>query len=298
MKKTQEQGELRCQSTLPGVTMLDAHTHAFPEEICRHREEYFTEDPAFRALYESPKSRMLDPGELVAALEQEGVEAAIVCGFPWGRERLWRRHHELLLEAARRWPQKIIPFCAVNPLVPGARREVERCLAAGFRGVGEVAWYVDDPGDDLEDFLLPLAELCSHYQVPLMLHLNEPVGANYPGKAAIRLEAVYRLIQKCPEVDWILAHWGGGLPFFGLLKKEVPEVFRRVYFDTAASPYLYRPEIYRLAAEMVGPEKILFGSDYPLLPPKRYLEEMEKAGLSEKWRDMILGQNLARLLRW
>jgi uncharacterized protein len=81
-----------------------------------------------------------------------------------------------------------------------------------------------------------------------------------------------------------------------LLKKEVPEVFRRVYFDTAASPYLYRPQIYRLAAEMVGPEKILFGSDYPLLRPTRYLKEMEEANLPEDWRRMILGENLARLL--
>jgi hypothetical protein len=161
-----------------------------------------------------------------------------------------------------------------------------------------LAWYVDDPGEDLEYFLSPVAELCQHYSVPLLLHMNDPVGASYPGKAAIRLEAVYRLIQKFPEVNWILAHWGGGLPFYGLLKKEAPEVFRRVYYDTAASPYLYRPEIYRLAAEMVGPEKILFGSDYPLLPPKRYLKEMEEANLPEDWRRMILGQNLARLLDW
>jgi predicted TIM-barrel fold metal-dependent hydrolase len=164
--------------------------------------------------------------------------------------------------------------------------------------VGELAWYVDDPGEDLAYFLTPLAELAQHFGVPLLLHMNDPVGASYPGKAAIRLETVYALIQKFPEINWILAHWGGGLPFYGLLKKEVPEVFRRVYFDTAASPYLYRAEIYRLAAEMVGPEKILFGSDYPLLPVKRYLQEMEEANLPEEWRRMILGQNLARLLNW
>jgi hypothetical protein len=47
---------------------------------------------------------------------------------------------------------------------------------------------------------------------------------------------------------------------------------------------------------MVGPDKILFGSDYPLLPPRRYLEEMDQAGLPPDWREMILGGNLARLL--
>jgi predicted TIM-barrel fold metal-dependent hydrolase len=280
------------------MMLLDAHTHAFPPEVCRRREDFFADEPAFRALYDSPRSRLVDPEELVAALSEEGVEAAVVCGFPWRQERLWRRQHEVILEAMRRWPRNIMGFAAVHPLEPAAPREVERCLAAGFRGVGELAWYVDDPGDDLEYYLTPLAELCQHYQVPLLLHMNDPVGAPYPGKAAIRLEAVYRLLKKFPEVTWILAHFGGGLPFYGLLKKEAPEVFRRVYFDTAASPYLYRPEIYRLAAEMVGPEKILFGSDFPLLPPSRYLKEMEEAGVPEAWREMILAGNLKKVLHW
>jgi predicted TIM-barrel fold metal-dependent hydrolase len=278
--------------------ILDAHTHVFPEEMCRRREDFFADEPAFQVLYDSPKSRLVGPEELLRAMEEEGVEAAVVSGFPWRQERLWRRQHEVILEAQRRWPRKIIGFCNVNPLDRAAPREVERCLAAGLRGVGELAWYVDDPGDDLDYFLTPLAELCQHFNVPLMLHMNDPVGAPYPGKATIRLEAIYRLIQKFPEVTWILAHWGGGLPFYGLLKKEAPEVFQKVYFDTAASPYLYRPAIYRLAAEMVGPEKILFGSDYPLLPPKRYIKEMEEANLPEDWREMILGKNLACLLNW
>jgi predicted TIM-barrel fold metal-dependent hydrolase len=278
--------------------ILDAHTHIFPEEMCRRREDFFSDEPAFQALYDSPRSRLVGPEELLKNLEEVGVEAAVVSGFPWRQERLWRRQHEVILEAQRRWPRKIIGFCNVNPLDPAAPGEVERCLAAGFRGVGELAWYLDDPGEDLEYFLTPLAELSQHFRVPLMLHMNDPVGSHYPGKAAIRLDAVYRLIQKFPEVIWILAHWGGGLPFYGLLKKEAPEVLQRVYFDTAASPYLYRPAIYRLAAEMVGPEKILFGSDYPLLSPQRYLEEMEEANLPEDWREMILGENLAALLNW
>jgi hypothetical protein len=275
--------------------ILDAHTHVFPEEICRRREDFFADEPAFRLLYADPKSRLVGPEQMVQALADEGVDAAVVSGFPWRRERLWRRQHEVLLEAMHRRPQQIIAFCTVDPLESGAVQEVERCLAQGFRGVGEIAWYAGDPGEDMS-FLAPIAELCQHYRVPLMLHTNDPVGRDYPGKAPVSLAGLYRLIRQFPEVTWILAHWGGGLPFYGLLKKEAPEVFTRVYFDTAASPYLYRPEIYRLGAELVGPEKILFGSDYPLLPPSRYLKEMAEAGLREDWREMILGENLARIL--
>lgn len=278
--------------------ILDVHTHVFPEEVCRRRQDFFAADPAFRLLYESPQARLVGPEELVTALETAGVAGAVVLSFPWRQERLWRRQHEVIQEAMRRWPQLLTGFCAVHPLESGAAREVERCLAAGFRGVGELAWYLEDLGADLAAVLAPIAELCQHYRAPLLLHTNEPVGPLYPGKAPLSLAAIYQAIKAFPQVTWILAHWGGGLPFYGLMKKELPDTFRNVYFDTAASPYLYRPEIYRLAAEMVGPDKILFGSDYPLLPVSRYLEEMAEAKLPEDWQEQILGKNLAKLLNW
>ncbi len=276
--------------------IIDAHTHIFPEEVCRRREDFFADEPAFRLLYDSPKAKMVTPEELVGALDEEGVEAAVVLGFPWRQEKLWRRHHEVIQEAMRRFPRRLAGFCAVHLLSPGAPREVERCLSAGFKGVGELAWYLEDLGSALTTVLGPIAELCQHYRVPLLLHTNDPVGHTYPGKAPMSLPELYRAIKTFPEIDWILGHWGGGLPFYGLMKKEAPEVFRRVYFDTAASPYLYRPEIYRLGMEMAGPEKILFGSDYPLLPPSRYLKEIEGTDLSEEWREMLLGKNAAKLL--
>jgi len=80
------------------------------------------------------------------------------------------------------------------------------------------------------------------------------------------------------------------------MKREVDVVFQNVWFDTAASPFLYRPEIYRIAGEIIGFEKIIFGSDYPLLKPRRYFKEIESAGLSPDETRGIKGVNAARLL--
>jgi predicted TIM-barrel fold metal-dependent hydrolase len=278
--------------------ILDAHTHIFPEEVCRRREDFFADEPGFRLLYENPKASLVGPENLVQAMGEEGVAASVALGFPWRQERHWRRHNEVILEAMRRFPRQIIGFCAAHPLYPGAIREVERCLAAGARGVGELAFYLHDRGENLTAILAPVAELCQHYGVPLLLHATDRVGPNYSGRSLTPLAAIYQAVKAFPETTWILAHWGGRLPFYGLLKKEAPETYRQVYFDTAASPYIYRPAIYRVVAEMVGPEKVLFGSDYPLLPPSRYVKEMEEAGLPEEWREMILGKNLAQLLGW
>lgn len=276
--------------------ILDGHTHIFPKEVCERREDFFAAEPAFRLLYESPKSKMVGPEKMLAAMAEEGVEASVILGFPWRQERLWRRHNEVILEAQRRWPRKFFGFCAAHPAMPGGLREIERCLAAGARGIGELAFYLHDRSEDLRAILAPVAELCRHYQVPLMLHATDRAGAEYPGRSLTPLGIVYRVIREFPETTWLLAHWGGRLPFYGLLKKEVAETFRNVYFDTAASPYIYRPVIYKVVAEMVGPEKIIFGSDYPLLPPSRYLKDMQEANLPADWQEMILGKNLARLM--
>jgi predicted TIM-barrel fold metal-dependent hydrolase len=81
------------------------------------------------------------------------------------------------------------------------------------------------------------------------------------------------------------------------MKKEVRDVLQNVWFDTAASPYLYTPDIYRIAGEIIGFEKILFGSDYPLIRPQRYFKEMRSAGLSPSVMEQVAGVNAAQLLR-
>jgi len=77
---------------------------------------------------------------------------------------------------------------------------------------------------------------------------------------------------------------------------EVGKALLNVFFDTAASPFLYRPEVYQQAIQLVGEGKILFGSDYPLLEQGRVIEEINSLGLKEEVRTKILGGNAQRLL--
>jgi predicted TIM-barrel fold metal-dependent hydrolase len=138
--------------------------------------------------------------------------------------------------------------------------------------------------------------LCAEHHLPVLIHTNEPIGHMYPGKAPMTLSEIYRMVRRFPDNVIILAHWGGGLPFYHLLKKEVKEALKNVYVDTAASPFLYDPAIYPVGAMAFGHEKILLGSDFPLLKPLRYVDEMKKAGLPEGQIQAICGENAARLL--
>ncbi|MCX5909724.1 MAG: amidohydrolase family protein, partial [Deltaproteobacteria bacterium] len=133
-------------------------------------------------------------------------------------------------------------------------------------------------------------------QVPCLFHANEPVGHDYPGKSRGDLHSIYRLLQKLPENRIILAHWGGGFFFYELMP-EVGRAARNVFYDTAASPYLYEPRIYNLALKIIGKERILFGSDFPLLSPPRYFAELEQCRLTKTALAGIKGGNAQRLFR-
>jgi hypothetical protein len=120
------------------------------------------------------------------------------------------------------------------------------------------------------------------------------VGHEYPGKTKGSLHAAYRFLQTLPEVTFIFAHWGGGFFFYELMP-EVADAAVRVYYDTAASPFLYRPSIYSLALRIIGSHRILFGSDYPLIPPQRYFREMAEVPLPARAQTRIKGLNAQRL---
>jgi predicted TIM-barrel fold metal-dependent hydrolase len=164
-------------------------------------------------------------------------------------------------------------------------------------GIGELAFYNQDFSPKSITALEDIMSLSRQYDVPALIHTNEPIGHDYPGKTSMSLRQIYALVQRYPSNRIVLAHWGGGVLFYGLMKKEVREVLKNVWFDTAASPYLYHPEIYRIAGEIVGVEKILFGSDYPLISPSRYFRDMAESGLPKTSIEMISGTNASRLLQ-
>jgi len=120
------------------------------------------------------------------------------------------------------------------------------------------------------------------------------VGHMYPGKGHTTPDKVYRFIQNFPDNVIICAHWGGGLPFYALM----PELFdslSQVYFDTAASPFLYDVKVFRTVSSIVGLGRIMAASDYPLMPFERVRKQVEASGLSEVDRAALLGGNAARL---
>ncbi len=277
--------------------IIDIHTHIFPDFIRNDRARYCQNEPAFELLYASPKSKMVGADQLVAAMDEHGVDKSVTFGFPWQSMETSKRHNDYVMEAVARHPDRLIGFCCMDAMNPEAPAEAERCLSAGLSGVGELAFYCADMDCRFIAGLDGIMALAHQFDRPVMLHTNEPVGHQYPGKTNNTLAQIYAIVKKYPDTRIILAHWGGGIFWYNLMKKEVSEVLANVWFDTAASPFLYRPDMYRLAADVGGVNKILFGTDYPLLAATRYYKELDQAGLSDPQKQRICYQNAVDVLK-
>jgi predicted TIM-barrel fold metal-dependent hydrolase len=131
----------------------------------------------------------------------------------------------------------------------------------------------------------------------VLIHTNEPVGHLYPGKSPNTLGQIYEMVKRFSENKIVLGHWGGGIFFFHLLKKESKNVLKNVYYDTAASPLLYDVDIYTTAVKLAGLEKILFGSDFPLIRQSRYFGEFARSTLSDDEIKSVCGKNARKLLK-
>ncbi|GLI36227.1 amidohydrolase family protein [Desulforhabdus amnigena] len=274
---------------------IDVHTHIFPPDIVRDRARFFEGEPIFKLLYDSPKAKLAGAESLLETMDRDGIDHAVVFGFPWQEMELAVRHNNYVLEMTAKYGSRLIPLGCFNPLDERGDQEAERCFRSGARGLGELAIYGACKADSALKCFEPLIECCRSHAGIMLVHANEPVGHSYPGKAPLGLDFYYSLAKLAAGTPLILAHWGGGLCFYELLKREAQDVLSQVYYDTAASPFLYDPKIYPHMSRVLRKGKILFGSDYPLLAPRRYFKEMAETDLSAAETADISGKNAAHL---
>lgn len=277
--------------------IIDFHVHVFHPKIRDNIEDYFLAEPFFRHLYESPRARLTTAEEALEGMDEGSIDRSVILNFGWRSQELCRETNDYILEAAAKYPDRLVPFCSVQPLSgQSAVEEVRRCARGGARGIGELN--PDGQGFALDDeaAMEPLIEAIMAEGLIFQSHSSEPVGHLYRGKGQTTPEIVYRFIQAFPRLTMVFCHWGGGLPFYALMP-EVAKAMKRVYFDTAASPYLYDDSIYRHVAEIIGVDKILFGSDYPLLQQGRFVERIQALDLASGDKARILGANAAHLLQ-
>jgi len=193
-----------------------------------------------------------------------------------------RQGNDALARRVARYPDRLIGYVSVPTprLTAAAVEEVRRCHEQyGFRGL---KIYSHPEASIAEPGTFALLEAAAQYGMPILAHTT-PDECDY-------------LMEHVPAARLLMAHMGGHPYAFGDWHRAVAvaKKHKNLLLDTASSQ-IDNGMIEWAVAEL-GPEKILFGSDMPLLDPHTQFAKVSGADINDQAKALILGGNLARLL--
>ena len=278
------------------VVAIDVHTHA---EVGRTGEDGLR--PEWReAASEYFRDEVATPTVAdVAAYYRERNMAAVV--FTVDAETVTGRRavrNEEIAEVAAANADVLIPFASVDPHRPNAVAEARRLIAdygvKGFKFHPNIqAFYPNDRE------VYPLYEAIAEAGLPALFHTGHSgVGSGLPGGGGVRLKYsnpmhVDDVAVDFPEMPIVLAH-----PSFPWQDEAISVALhkRQVYIDLSGwSPKYFPEQLVRYANTLLS-DRVLFGSDYPMITPDRWLADFEQAGFRDEVKPLVLKRNAARLL--
>ena len=277
--------------------MIDFHVHVYPPEIIQNSELISKSEPYFNALTHNKVHRWATVDELLSTMKENGVERSVIFGFAFQDLGLCRICNDYVISAVKNYPKQLSGFCVVPPSARGFEAEIIRCAEQGLIGVGEL--FPEGQDFDITDKreTQNLVGILEELGMPLLLHTAEPVGHDYVGKGNIGPKEAAVFCSNNPELKVIFAHLGGGLWLYELMP-EMKEILANAYYDLAALPWLYKPEILTAIKGAGLIEKFLFGSDFPILNPQRYekiFTDSVASGLSAADIEAITRRNALEL---
>ncbi len=279
------------------LVAIDVHTHAernagapqdpVTAELLDAAAEYFGGSPAQPTAQE------------VADYYRERRMAAVIFNVDdeagMGRRRLG---NDEVLAVAEANPDVLIPFASVDPHkgklgVREARELIERGVR-GFKFHPNIQAFSPD-----DRAFYALYEVIADAGLIALFHSGTTgIGAGMPGGGGVKLKysnpmLVDDVAADFPELDIILAH-----PSFPWQEEALAIATHKpnVYIDLSGWSPKYFPEILVQYVNTRLKHKMLFGSDYPLITPDRWLADFEKLPIRDEVRPLVLKENAARLL--
>ena len=277
------------------VTAIDVHVHT---ELSRsgHDPMPATLRTAARSYFKSDEP--LPTVDDVAAYYRERNLAAVLFTVDWeSRSGIAPIPNEEIIDAAVQNPDVIVPFASVDPARPDALDRVRQAAAAGARGFkfhpNLQAFFPND------ERAYPLYDAIAEAGVPALFHSGHSgIGTGVPGGGGFRLKysnpmCLDDVAADFPELQIVLAH-----PSFPWQDEAISVCLHKanVWIDLSGwSPKYFPPQLVQYANTQLR-TKVLFGSDYPLITPDRWLSDFAGAPLKDDVRPLILKENAARLL--
>jgi len=254
------------------MRIIDAHVHLYPLTTSREPvawaaargETHWAELCTRRRKDGELVQTFPTVDELLRTMDTAGVARSVLLGWYWEKPETCAWQNRFYAECIRAHPDRLAAFATVHPAAGAdAIAEIWRAKGEGLIGLGELSPH-SQHFSVRHPVWCEILALAGELKLPVNLHVTDPAGRAYPGRVETPLADFISLAREFPQTKFILAHWGGGLAF-----DSENRALKNVYYDTAASPLLYTPDVWRRAIAAVGAERIFFGSDNPLrLYPK------------------------------
>ncbi len=281
---------------LDAIEAIDVHVHTelsragddpMPPELREAARSYFRSDQALPTVDD------------VAAYYRERRMAAVVFTVDWeARSGIPPIPNEEIAEAAAANADVLIAFASVDPGRPDAVERARRLIAdhgvKGFKFHPNLqAFHPNDPS------AYPLYEAIAEAGLPALFHTGHSgMGTGLPGGGGFRLKysnpmALDDVAADFPELEIVLAH-----PSFPWQDEAISICLHKqnVWIDLSGwSPKYFPPQLVQYANTQLK-TKVLFGSDFPLITPDRWLADFEQAAFKDDVRPLVLKENAARLL--
>ena len=201
---------------------------------------------------------------------------------------------------ARKHPEQFIGFATVDPWrMEAGVRELERSVKElGLRGLKlhpiHQAFFPNDKR------FYPLYEKCVELSVPVLIHTGfAAAGAGMPGGAGLKLKysapipGIDDVAADFPDLTIIMAH-----PSWPWIEEQIAVALHKpnVYLDLSGWAPRYIPEVLVRETNTRLRRKVLFGSDFPYLPPDRWLRDFDELPIRDEVRPMVLLENARKVL--
>src|SRR5947207_3333880 len=282
---------------LDDLVAIDVHTHAWKSALAVDGK--LTESQAamgryFR--YQPQHQTVPEMAEMYRKLKMGFVVFTVDAGKGASRKIT----NEEIAELAHKESDVAIPFASIDPHrgaegIAQARRLIKDYGVRGFKFHPSTQEFF--PNDRMA---YPLYEAIAEAKLPALFHTGQTgVGAGTRGGGGIRIKYSNPLLLDDVAVDFpdmpiILAH-----PSFPWQEKALSVATHKpqVYIDLSGWSPKYFPPILIQYANSLLKEKVLFGSDYPVISPERWMEEFEKLPIRAEVKQKIFKENAAKLLK-
>ncbi len=257
--------------------IIDAHCHIYPDKIAEKASLSTGRFYDIEMSYDGKVSTLKEVGE------RGGIDHYIVQSVATKPEQVSSINRFIALSVAESGG-KMTGLGTLHPDSPDQKADVEELISLGLKGV---KLHPDIQGFKIDDWrCLKIYELCEG-KLPILFHTGDK---RYDMSNPNRLVPI---LDTYTELTVIGAHFGG-YSVWERAEKELPK-YKKLYVDCSSSFFAMNDDEIKTAIKAFGPDRILFGTDYPMWDAKAEVQRLLSLGLSDEDYEKIFHKNAEKL---